>query len=480
MKIFMGNSPWVKPGYFGVRAGSRWPHFEKKDSSYIPFPFFLAYATSLLEKNGFEVRLADGIAERIGLEEFLKRIGAYKPDLVVYEVSTPSIDHDLQVARQTKERLGKSVKVLFCGPHFGMYNSEFLESNHDVDMVIQGEYEFTLLEVLQKMRRKEPVEDVKGLILRDRSGRIVVNDRRPLHEDLDEFPWPARSQLRMEKYCDMADTLPAPSLQMWASRGCPYHCVFCAWPQIMYDSSRYRVRDPKDVVDEMEWCIGKYGFKSVYFDDDTFNIGKTRMLRICEEIKTRRLNVPWAIMARADGMDREILSAMRGSGLIALKYGVESGVQEILNNTGKSLDLQRVKETVEMTRELGIKIHLTFTFGLPGETLETIGKTIDLAMELDPDSLQFSIVTPFPGSKYFEALDKKGYILTKDWDNYDGYNRAVIRTDHLTSAELETALRKANRRWKKHVLFRMLKNEPVKTAKFVICNPVKCASAYYR
>lgn len=444
----------------------------------MPFPFFLAYAAALLEKNGFEVSLLDGIAEGITLADFYRRLEAYRPDLVVYEVSTPSIALDLEVAKETKKLLGSKVKVAFCGPYHDMYNARFLGENTDIDYVMQGEYEFTLLELSQRVQGHRPVDDVKGLIFRLPSGEIRVNDRRPLQGDLEKFPWPARHHLPMDKYLDLPGGIPAPSLQIWASRGCPFQCVFCAWPQIMYGSNQYRTRDPRDVVEEIEWCIEKYGFKSIYFDDDTFNIGKPRMLRLCEEIKKRGINLPWAIMARADCMDREILTAMRDAGLVALKYGVESGVQDILKATGKSLDIGKVKETVRITKELGIKYHLTFTLGLPGETWASIQKTISLAIELDPDSLQFSIVTPFPGSKYFDILDRKGFILSKNWEEYDGYNRAVIRTEHLSNRDLEKALTRANRTWKRHKLWKMLQNAPFQTIKDVFGHPFLVYRSY--
>lgn len=446
----------------------------------MPFPFFLSYATSLLEQNGFAVSLIDGIAEGISPEEFLKKVALYKPDIVVYEVSTPSIELDLRVAAETKKLLGREVPVVFCGPHHNMYSSDFLRSHPEVDFAIQGEYEFVLLDLAQRLHNHDSFNDVPGLIFRSPSGDVIINQRRPLEQDLQKFPWPARHHLPMRKYLDLPGGIPGPSLQIWASRGCPFHCIFCSWPQIMYGSNQYRVRDPKDVVEEIDWCIKKYNFKSVYFDDDTFNIGKARILELCDEMKKKEINVPWAIMARADCMDREILTEMREAGLVALKYGVESGVQEILNTAGKSLDLEKVKETVRITRELGIKYHLTFTFGLPGETKDTIKKTVDLAVDLDPDSLQFSIVTPFPGSKYFQMLDEKGHLLSKNWDEYDGYNRAVIRTDNLSRKDLESALTSANRRWKRHVFLRSIRKSPFEALGYVLSHPVKTALTYYR
>lgn len=478
MKIFLGNSPWTKPGFYGVRAGSRWPHFEKNGSCYMPFPFFLAYAAALLEANGFKLALTDGIADGLSEEAFLIRLEQAAPDVVVYEVSTPSIELDLRIAAETKRLLGAAVPVIFCGPHHEMYNSDFLSQHSEVDIILKGEYESTLLEVVEKLQAGVALNDVKGAIFRTPSGKVQSNQDRPLEQDLDKFPPPARHLLPMAKYIDLPGGIPAPSLQLWASRGCPFTCIFCSWPQIMYGGSNYRTRNPKHVVDEIEECVKEFGFKSFYFDDDTFNIGKSRMLELCDEITRRGINLPWAIMARADCMDREILSAMKLAGLVALKYGVESADPAILEATGKSLDLRKVRETVALTRELGIQFHLTFTFGLPGETKQSIRKTVDFALELDPDSLQFSIVTPFPGSKYFDMLDQKGYLLSKNWEEYDGYNRAVIRTDNLTREDLEHALVYANRRWKRHRLMKMLQKNTLRTFKDVFLHPLDALRSY--
>lgn len=478
MKVIIANAPWEKPGFYGVRAGSRWPHFEKESSNYMPFPFFMAYSAALLEKNGHHVTLIDAIALNLDEEVFFQQLQDCNPELVVFEVSTPSIDVDLRIARRTKDAVGETLPVVFCGPHHEMFSDDFLKRYNDVDIVMRGEYEFTLLDLVNTVSGGGSLENVMGIIYRDESGNILTTHPRPLERNLEKFPWPARKSLPMEKYLDLPGGIPAPSLQVWASRGCPFSCIFCSWPQLMYGDKSYRTRDPKDVVDEIECCVEQYGFKSFYFDDDTFNVGKERMLSLCNEIKKRDLSLPWAIMARADGMDLEILSAMKDAGLVALKYGVESGDQEILKATGKSLNLDKVHENVKITRELGIKYHLTFTFGLPGETLETIKKTVDLALELDPDSLQFSIVTPFPGSKYFDLLDKKGHLLSKNWEEYDGYNRAVIRTDNLTNTDLEHALCMANKKWKRHVFRRMFKRGDYGAILGVLRNPIRAYLSY--
>jgi len=252
----------------------------------------------------------------------------------------------------------------------------------------------------------------------------------------------------MEKYWDLPGDIPWPSARMVASRGCPVSCSFCLWPQVLFGKGSYRARAVDDVVDEMEYLIREKGFKSVYFDDDTFNIGKKRIIRLCNQISKRGLNkTPWAIMAKVDFMDEELLEIMRDAGLYAVKYGVESASQESLDGCGKCMDLVKAERMIKYTKQLGIKVHLTFTFGLPGETKDTLKDTIDYALKLDPHSVQFSIITPFPGTKLFQELDADNRILTKDWSLYDGHYSCVFEPDNLSANELEEAKSYAYRLW---------------------------------
>jgi len=471
VKVFLGNAPWHKAGFYGVRAGSRWPHFENEQSQYMPFPFFLAYSSALLKREGFEVCLVDGIAARMSAADFLGSVARFSPEIVVLEVSTMSIKNDLEYVRNIRQEAGPRCIIVLCGIHTEMYRPEFLEMNPDVDVVMIGEYERTLLDIATAGVQVEQWPQIKGILFRDEQGKIQQTEARTALQDIDELPWPDRESLPMANYCDTPGNIPRPSVQMWASRGCPFQCVFCAWPQIMYGGPHYRTRDPKDVAAEMEWLVKEKGFRSVYFDDDTFNIGKQRVLQLCREIESRKVNVPWAIMARADTMDLEMLLAMKKVGLQALKYGVESAEQALVDHSGKKLDLEKVKEIVHLTKKQGIFVHLTFTFGLPGETAATIDKTIRLACELDPDSLQFSIITPFPGSRLYYELEQKGHLISKNWEEYDGYNTAVVRTDTLTKNDLEAALRRANVTWERHRLIKGLKTGPLDVLKRALKDP---------
>ena len=475
MKVFLGNAPWVKGDRLGVRAGSRWPFTIKSEKNeeipgYLPFPFFLAYSAAVLEKNNTDVLLVDGIAEGDTQEKFIGKIEDFNPDLVLLETSTPSINIDLEMAENIKERI--KTKIALSGPHASVKYKEMMKKNNFIDFILVGEYEYTLLDLVKHLKKNKKLKKVRGLVYRNKN-KIIVNEKRPLIKNLDELPWPARHFLPMYSYNDEFAGMPKPNVQIWVSRGCPFKCIYCLWPKVMYNynANQYRVRNVRDVVDEMEWLIKKYKFKAVYFDDDTFNIGKDRIVKLADEIKNRGIKVPWSIMARADTMDKDMLEAMKEAGLYSLKYGVESGVQELVDNAHKNLDLNKVREIVKLTKEMGIKVHLTFTFGLPGETWETVKKTIDFAIEVNPDSTQFSIVTPFPGTDYFDWAEKKGHLLTKDWSKYDGSSCAVMRTENMTQKELEEAYKMAIEKWNKHRIKRDIKNKPFRYFLKGIVNP---------
>ena len=457
LRIFLGNGPWYKEGYYGVRAGSRWPHFEEEGNQYLPFPFYLAYATAILERAGHQCLLVDGVAERLPESEFIQRAAAFQPDITLLEVSTASLATDLRQAQAIKDRCPQT-RVVLCGIHLDMYRPGFLDEHPLVDFVLKGEYDLVVETLVRAIENQTGFSQAPNLVYRGEDGVARENPRDDVIQDLDAIPWPARHFLPMLNYWDLPGGIPEPSLQMWSSRGCPFKCTFCAWPQIMYGNNQYRVRNPVDVVDEIEAMVKQYGFRSFYFDDDTFNIGKKRILALCEEIQRRGLNLPWAAMSRADTSDRETLKAMKEAGLMAIKYGVESGSQELVDNVQKNLNLEKVEEMVCVTRELGINQHLTFSFGLPGETWETVRKTIDFAKRLNPETVQFSIMTPFPGSTFYQMLERDGKLLTKDWSQYDGGTTAVIRTGALSGKDLEKALRMAYSEWDWFKLTRPLRD----------------------
>ncbi len=455
-KILLLNLPWRDGTRYGIRAGSRWPFTNEVPQenwqippSYVPYPFFLGYATSILKEDGFTTHFIDAIAEGVLDEEFFQRVKGVSPDIIFIETATASIYNDINYVRKLKTFLPDS-KIIFSGTHVSYFKDKFLQEYPCVDGIIVGEIEQTALKIAQYFEKHHNFEgfNEKGFMFYDKNSLISGSSDRGELVEIDKLPLPERLTTPVYNYEDLFAGMLFPSLQIHSTRGCPFGCIYCVWPQVLYQSRSYRTRDPIKVVDEIEEMIKIYGYKSFYFDDDTFNIGKERILKICEEIKRRGLDkIPWSAMSRADTSDFETLKAMKDAGLVSIKFGVESATQQLVDACGKGLDLNKVEESVRYCQELGLKYHLTFTFGLPGETKETIEKSIQYSFELNPDTCQFSLTTPFPGTKHFDMAKEKGLLLTEEWDKYDGNRYTVMRGENLTREELEGAVKDAYQRW---------------------------------
>jgi len=449
MKVLLTNPPWLRPGWYGVRAGSRWPHMERADSPYMPFPFLLGYAAAVLEADGHEVMAIDACAERIDRAAFLARVRDFGPDFVMAEISTPSLTEDIRTVAALREDLGYTGPIVLGGLHKPLYTPEFLAGLPLIQGTLIGEFELTLKELLRALADDPdgPVDAIPGLIWR-RGNQLLDGGRKHSQEGLDDLPLPARHLFPMDRYHDLPGGIPAPSAQLWASRGCSFTCDFCAWPQILYGDNAYRVRSAEAVADEVVALL-EQGYESVYFDDDTFNLGKKRTADLIAAFESRGITSPWAFMGRADTCSPSQYKALAKTGLRAVKFGVESADTSRLKQIGKNLDIDAVRRSVKAAKASGVAIHLTFMFGLPGETLDTMQRTLDLAYELDPDSAQFTIAVPFPGSRFYDQMIDEGRLAEGDidFDALDGYRTGVVSTDALEADQIISFVHGIHRRW---------------------------------
>jgi anaerobic magnesium-protoporphyrin IX monomethyl ester cyclase len=451
MRVALVNPPWNRPGHYGVRSGSRWPHLRPQGDSYMPYPFYLGYTASLLEQAGFEIAILDGCASRESDTAYLARVKRFAPDIIVQENATASIAVDLRWAETFKRETG--ARLIMTGHHVGQLTKDGLQSYPDIDALAGGEWEYSVLDYCVRARDGRPVDGALGLVHRRADGSIVAEERRPNISLLDALPFPHRRTLDMAMYDDNPMDQPTPCVQLLGSRGCPYRCDFCVWPQVVYEDNKYRTRSAANMADEIEYLFRKdpFPYRAYYFDDDTFNIGDKRLSEFADELVRRSLDdIPWSAMCRADTLKKPTLEKLRDAGLAAVKYGVESGNQQIVQDIQKNLDLGKLREMTKFTHELGIRTHLTFSFGHIGETRESMRQTLDLALELDPYSVQFSIATPFPGTRFYEYALKNDLLKTLDYSAYDGMSRGVVRTEKLSAEELEEFAEHAHRVWERH------------------------------
>jgi radical SAM superfamily enzyme YgiQ (UPF0313 family)/GT2 family glycosyltransferase len=442
----------------GVRAGSRWSQStnEAFHWHYMPFPFFLAYATGWLKREGIAAWLIDAPGEDVSEEDVVPRILGYDPQIIVIETSTPSINRDLLFASKAKS-LCPRAKLVLVGPHASVFPEQLLDKSY-VDYVIKGEYESTLTRLVLALRDRVSLVGIKGVYWRDKSGKIMGEGSTEI-VDFNQFPWPERETLSMYNYEDRPHGIPWPSFQLVSTRGCPFRCTFCLWPQVLFGGRTYRTRNPEDVAEEILHMVKKYGFRSWFIDDDTFNIGKERLLKLAEALKIRRLHfLPWATMIRADcANDRETFSALRSAGLVALKVGVESGAQKLIDNVDKQLDLKVVRQTTKLCKELGIGIHFTMSIGMPGETLETIKRSIAFLKEMNPTSIQLSYMTPFPGTKMYDMYRASGVQISSRWEDFDGLSGTPVSAPPNSSfsrEDLEQLYRHYMKEWADHIAIR--------------------------
>jgi len=428
MKIFITNPPFFK----NFNRQVRW---SAKTSGGIHPPIYLAYAAAVLEKN-HDVKLLDAIASDVSTEEFYRMINKQNPDFVIMDTSTPSILNDISIAKKIKEK-NPDVKIILVGPHVSAMPENTMKIAPWIDFLTIGEYDYTLPDLIENLEKKGNLKNVEGIFYRD-GKKLIKTKLRKLIDNLDELPYPDRDQLPVDKYRDTL--LTPPFTFIISSRGCPFRCTFCLWPQVMY-GRKLRLRNYEKVVDEVEYCINRYNLKTFKLFDDTFTVVKERVNKICQELIKRKIKTPWICNARADTLNKETMQTMKKSGCYLFKIGVESGSQKLLDEIGKGTKIEQIKRFFKLTKEIDIKTFASFMVGLPNDTEETIRATINLAKTIEPDMAQFVILSPLPGTKMFKDMIKKGWIdFPIKWNNYlmeQGYINVVFKHPRFSEEELK-------------------------------------------
>ncbi|HUC84347.1 MAG TPA: radical SAM protein [Candidatus Acidoferrales bacterium] len=443
--------------FFG--AGCRFPWSLRKDKSAYPrfamFPFFLGYTAGLLERDGFEVKAIDAVPLNLSHDEFIRRAVAVKPEVILFEPATPAINWVGKISAELAEQTG--ARIVFAGSHVTSFPREILERFPHVDFVLVGEYEMTFLELARALKRGGGWENLRGLAYRNEAGEFQGGERSEEIDPVDQLPAPARHLFPAYFNTDLGRYHDGfcqhrPTIQLHSSRGCPFRCNFCLWIQVMYNNGKHRSFAPSRTVDEMIEAVTKFGAKEIYFDDDDFTVRKQHVLELCDEMERRGVRIPWSVMGDAMATDEETLERMARAGCIGMKFGLESADPVVLKRIGKPIKLDRVHLVANTARRLGIKTHMTVTFGLSGETHESIQRTFDFACGLDVDSVQFSVATPYPGTRFYDELQKAGRLKFKTWEDLDGANNAVFDGEGLDPAFVEEFEATAHGRWLRHKL----------------------------
>lgn len=403
-------------------------------------PIMLGYGAAVCREAGHKVGLIDAPASELDESAVVERIKNFRPQYIVMLTSTASVKSDGELAVKLSKASG--AKTIAVGVHASAVPGDTLE--HGFDIVARGEYEYTIREIAEG----RALSKVLGITYKN-SGKICSNAPRPLIKNLDELPFPARDLMPNEKY--YSALYKNPFTFILAGRGCPHRCIFCAMPQVI-SGRAYRFRSPENIVKELEHLKKNFRFRSVLFNDDTLNVNRTHILRLCDLMAKRRIKMPWAAYSRVDSVDEETAKAMKKAGCFLVKIGFESGSDEMLQGMkkGPRATTEQARKAVMFFKDAGIQVHGTFVFGMPGETNETIRKTIDFAKALDVDFVQFSVAQPYPGTEFYEYLKAKGYLKFEEWSEYldeCGCIKPVFSYPGLSAEDMETWLKTAYREY---------------------------------
>lgn len=394
-------------------------------------PLGLTYIASVLEENDIDVKIIDGSALEMSWEELEKEIPNYSPDIIAVTAVTPTIKQALKTARIAKRTCPDSY-VVMGGYHPTFTYNEILK-NDFIDIVICGEGEYTMLELVETIENGGDLRKVKGIATSE-----FKTPPRPIIENLDEIPFPARHLLPMDKYKVLNIKLPTGT--MISGRGCPFHCSFCASSAM--HGHNLRLRSSENIVDEMEHLVSKYDAQNIAFMDDTFTFKKSRVEEICNEIKERDLDMMWGCTARVDTLSKDILKKMRDAGCITIFVGVESGNQQNLDKLNKNITIERIKATFELTKKLGVRTIASAVLGMPGDTRESIERTIKFVKGLNPSYAIFSLATPYPGTDFYMNVARDDLIKVNDWSKYTLLS-PVLETVDCSLEELKALQKKA-------------------------------------
>lgn len=384
-------------------------------------PTDLMYLASIAESCGFEAIIRD-YSQGGDFEADLKE---FQPNYLVANIATPTFQSDMMAVKLAKE-IVPSICTIVKGAPFLTYNTNTIYENPFIDYVIMGEAELTLKDILDGV----PNCEILGICYRE-NFQPVKNDKRPFIDNLDILPFPARHLVDNSIYKRPDNGKVQAVIKV--ARGCPFHCFFCLATPV--SGAKVRTRSPENIVAELKECVEKYNIKNFLFWSDIFNFNREWTLELCQKIIESGLKITWSSNTRADTMDDEMAKMMYKSGCRLVSIGVESGSQKMLDNIGKKITLDDIRNTVKILKKNKIKIYNYFVIGLPWETEETVEETIKFAIELDSNFISFYTATPLPGTKYF-AYAMLNKLVEGNLDFRSAYYEPVVRSEHLSKERI--------------------------------------------
>ena len=458
-------------------------------------PLGLLYVATVLEEAGYKTEILDafmtdlpfrkkGEITEVGLtyKKIKEKIKKIKPEIVgIGNPFTSQVDHAIKVANIVKE-IDSSILTVVGGPHVTVVPIQFLEEAKNVDIVVIGEGEYTMLDIVKFSEGKKKLKDIQGIAFRI-GNKLVLNSSRPFIEDLDQLPYPAYHLVDMEKYLNPKKieyrSFQKRAISMITSRGCPFNCNFCSVH--LHMGKAFRAHSVDYIVNQIEYLVNKYRVKTIYFEDDNLTFDIKRFEAICDKIIAKGIKFQWETPngVRADYLTLDLLKKMKKTGCQSVFVGVESGDQQVLDNIiGKNLRLNNVVKFAYMCKKIGLRTGAFYIIGFPGETKETMTKTVEFALMLKRKydvGMHLLFATPSYGTRLYEKCKQNGYIrgnLTPRAfaEVRQNWGLPLIETENFTAKEVQEIAVKAMKTYKKLLIINYIKN-PLKTLKTALNQP---------
>lgn len=400
-------------------------------------PLDMIYLASYLVEMKLPVEVFESLAHELTRERLIDKLQSVsnlsggRPILIVVRTSAPTLDWDLSVCRDIKTKVGAAAVAIYGSVVAQVMKR--IEKEAGVDYIIKGDPDGAVFALLTESADAQ----VPGLAYREGSN-WVENPAQPFIKDLDKLPFPKWELLPYKKYTLSKSSIEShlSFLPVWSSRGCPIGCHYCPYP--LGQGVPWRSRSAQNVVDEIEHLIKDLGIEYVLFRDPMFSLNQKRVLQICDEIVRRGLKFNWRCETRVDFLKEETLRAMARAGCDGINFGVESSDVDIQSNVGRApITQEQFKKSFALCRELDIKTFAFFIIGLPGDTFETVLKTIKFAVEMKPTWVQFTAASPFIGTKLREWAIAQGLVVDDEFA-YINSHEVMIGNENLSKEQVRS------------------------------------------
>jgi len=441
MKVSLLNPPPVDGDKF-IREGRC---MQSVDSWAAIWPPLSLGILGGIAKDYAEIDLFDcnveGDKSGLPIEQTIERVRSFKPDVIVVNTSFPSIEGDMHAATELKKVCPDALIVGF-GVFFTLLDENAMSDYDAFDIGIRGEPEDTFRELLESLGSETVYSEIPGLMWRE-NGTIKRSDDREFIQDIDKLPFASREFFRNDRY-----TLPhngEPFTLIGVSRGCPYPCTYCIAP--VYYGKKLRRHSLEYVLSELEECQTKYNIKQFLFWEEVFTMDRDFGIELCDAIIDNEWNISWATTTRADLVDEEILSKMKEAGCTLMGLGIETADQNIMDLSKKKEKVEDVENAVRLCQKVGLTTMGHFIFGLPGETNDTIEKTINFGVNLGLDYIQAYAAVPYPKTPLGELAKQKGYVTSNRWMDYNFGGYSIMDLGTVTPSDVDLARKEMYRRF---------------------------------